>query len=103
MPPPDFLEKLELTPEDVQGITFYEGKGCDRCKGRGLAGRVPVIEVMSVSDRIRKAIIKRASATDIKKIAVEDGMKTLRAAGIDKAVEGLISLPEVLAISSDDH
>ncbi|MDZ4816565.1 MAG: ATPase, T2SS/T4P/T4SS family [Verrucomicrobiota bacterium] len=103
MPPADFLEKLDLTPEDVEGVTFYAGRGCDKCKGKGLAGRVPVIEVLSVSDRVRKMVIKRANSAELKKIAIEEGMMTLRMVAVEKAKEGIISLQEVIDISSDDH
>ncbi|MDL5047239.1 ATPase, T2SS/T4P/T4SS family [Oscillatoria amoena NRMC-F 0135] len=102
-PPPDYLAKLDLTPEDIEGVTFYEGRGCDRCKGKGYAGRLAVLEVLEVSDRIRKMIIKRANSNDIKKVAVEEGMKTLRMAGFDKVKEGLTTLAEVAAATSEDH
>lgn len=102
-PPADFLEKMDLTPEDIEGVTFYEGRGCERCKGKGYAGRLAVLEVLEASDRIRKMVIKRANSNDIKKVAVEEGMKTLRMAGFDKVKEGLTTMSEVQGATSEDH
>ncbi|MDD5349418.1 MAG: ATPase, T2SS/T4P/T4SS family [Chthoniobacteraceae bacterium] len=101
IPEPDVFEKLE-TPELI-GERFYRGAGCERCKGRGYAGRAAVLEVLPVSEAVRKLIVKRASASMIKNQAVQEGMKTLRMAGIDKAREGITTLEEVLRVTSEDH
>ncbi|XHR29955.1 MAG: GspE/PulE family protein [Chthoniobacteraceae bacterium] len=100
IPEPEVFEKLEI-PELV-GQTFYHGAGCDRCKGRGYSGRAAVLEVLPVSEAIRKLIVKRASASVIKLQAVQEGMKTLRMAGIDKAREGITTLEEVLRTTAED-
>jgi type IV pilus assembly protein PilB len=99
-PETELLEKLGIP--DQEGVTFYRGAGCDRCKKRGYAGRAAVIEVLPVSETIRRLIIKRASASVIKNQAVQEGMKTLRMVGIDKAREGITSLEEVLAMTQED-
>jgi type II secretory ATPase GspE/PulE/Tfp pilus assembly ATPase PilB-like protein len=96
----ELLEKLGIA--DQEGVTFYRGAGCDRCKKRGTQGRAAVIEVLPVSESIRRLIIKRASASVIKNQAISEGMKTLRMVGIDKAREGLTSLEEVLAMTQED-
>jgi type IV pilus assembly protein PilB len=101
LPEAELLEKLGIA--DQQGVQFYHGAGCDRCKKRGYQGRAAVIEVLPVSETIRRLIIKRASASVIKNQAVSEGMKTLRLVGIDKAKEGITSLEEVLRLTSDDH
>ena len=101
VPEPDVFEKLEV-PELV-GETFYRGAGCDRCKGRGYSGRAAVLEVLPISEAIRRLIVKRAPASVIKAQAVQEGMKTLRMAGIDKAREGITTLEEVLRTTSEDH
>jgi type IV pilus assembly protein PilB len=101
VPEPDVFEKLEI-PELV-GETFYRGAGCDRCKGRGYSGRAAVLEVLPVTEAIRRLIVKRASASVIKNQAVQEGMKSLRMAGIDKAREGITTLEEVLRTTSEDH
>lgn len=100
IPEPDLFEKLNI-PELV-GETFYRGAGCDRCKGRGYAGRAAVLEVLPISEAIRRLIVKRAPASVIKNQAVQEGMKTLRMAGLDKAREGITTLEEVLRSTSED-
>jgi type II secretory ATPase GspE/PulE/Tfp pilus assembly ATPase PilB-like protein len=87
----------------VEGQTFHHGLGCDRCKRRGYLGRAAIIEVLPVSETIRRLIIKRASAAVIKNQAISEGMKTLRMVGIDKAREGITTLEEVLRVTAEDH
>jgi type II secretory ATPase GspE/PulE/Tfp pilus assembly ATPase PilB-like protein len=99
-PEPELLEKLEIT--DAENTVFYRGMGCDRCKRRGYSGRAAIIEVLSVSETIRRLIIKRASATVIKNQAVAEGMRSLRMVGIDKAREGITTLEEVLRVTAED-
>jgi type IV pilus assembly protein PilB len=99
-PEPELLAKLDVQDD---GTTFYRGIGCDRCKRRGYVGRAAIIEVLPVSETIRRLIIKRASAAVIKNQAVSEGMKTLRMVGIDKAREGITTLEEVLRATAEDH
>jgi len=100
-PEPELLQKLGL--EDAHDTTFYHGAGCDRCKRRGYLGRAPIIEVLPVSEAIRRLIIKRATASVIKNQAISEGMKTLRMVGIEKAREGVTTLEEVYRVTSEDH
>ncbi len=100
-PEGDIMRDLGI--EEMVGETFYRGAGCDRCKGRGYGGRAALLEVLPVSEAIRRLIIKRASASVIKNQAVQEGMKTLRMAGVDKAREGITTLEEVFRITSEDH
>ncbi len=99
-PEPEILAKLNIEDD---GTVFYRGAGCSRCKGRGYLGRAAILEVLPVSEAVRRLIIKRASASVIKNQAVSEGMKTLRMVGIDKAREGVTSLEEVLGVTSEDH
>jgi len=99
-PEPEVFARLGIE----QGETaFFRGSGCDRCKGRGYLGRLALIEALTVSEAIRRLIMKRASAAVIKNQAVTEGMKTLRMVGIDKALEGQTTLEEVLRVAADDH
>ena len=99
-PEPELLQKLAI--EDNNTV-FYKGAGCSRCKGRGYLGRAPIIEVLPVTESVRRLIIKRASSNVVKNQAVSEGMKTLRMVGIDKAREGVTTLEEVLRVTSEDH
>jgi len=100
-PEQELLQKLGL--EESHDTVFYHGAGCDRCKRRGYLGRAPIIEVLPVSEAIRRLIIKRATASVIKNQAISEGMKTLRMVGIDKAREGVTTLEEVYRVTSEDH
>ena len=99
-PEPEIFTKLNI---ENDGATLYRGAGCSRCKGRGYVGRAPVLEVLPVSESIRRLVIKRASAAVVKNQAISEGMKSLRMVGIDKAREGITTLEEVLRVTSEDH
>jgi len=101
VPEPEMFERLGM--EAPKGATFYQGIGCDRCKNRGYSGRAAIIEALTVSEAIRRLIIKRASAAVIKNQAITEGMKTLRMVGIDKALEGITTLEEVWRVTAEDH
>lgn len=98
--PPKMFQDLGINPKSMDGVTFYRGRGCDRCKNTGYAGRAAIIEVMTMTDDIRKLVIKRASASEIGKVAVEQGMKTLRDAALDKVKEGISTLEQTLVVTS---
>jgi type II secretory ATPase GspE/PulE/Tfp pilus assembly ATPase PilB-like protein len=100
---PDAEALAKLGIEGDAGGTFYHGAGCDRCKGRGYLGRLAIVEALPVSEAIRRLIIKRASAVVIKNQAVNEGMKTLRMVGIEKAQEGATTLEEILRVTAEDH
>src|SRR5947208_3139457 len=101
VPEPELIEKLgQAGPKNT---VFYHGTGCDRCKGRGYLGRAALIEALPVSEAVRRLIIKRASAAVIKNQAVTEGMKTLRAVGIEKALEGVTTLEEIWRVTAEDH
>ncbi len=101
VPEPEVFTKLGI--EEMMGTTFYHGAGCDRCKRRGYSGRAAIIEVLPISEAVRRLIIKRASAAVIKNQAMAEGMKTLRMVGIDKAREGITTLEEILQVTAEDH
>lgn len=100
-PEPEIFEKFGM--QQVEGAVFYHGVGCDRCKGRGYLGRLAIVEALPVSEAIRRLIVKRASAVVIKNQAVNEGMKTLRMVGIEKALEGITTLDEILRVTAEDH
>jgi len=98
--PAKMFQDLDIDPDFFKGATIYKGRGCDRCKGSGYAGRAAVIEVMTVSDEIRKMIIDRKSAMEIGKMAISQGMKTLRDVALDKVREGISTLEQVLVTTA---
>ena len=98
--PAKMYEDLQIDPKILDGVTLYRGRGCDRCKNSGYAGRAAIIEAMTITDEIRKLIIKRAASQEISKVAIEQGMKTLRMVAIDKVREGMSTLEQVLVLTS---
>ena len=98
--PDKMYEDLNIPSNYFEGVPIYQGRGCDRCKNTGYAGRLAIVEAMSASDEIRKLIIERASSMEISKVAVSQGMLTLRQVGLEKARQGLTSLEQVLVTTS---
>jgi type IV pilus assembly protein PilB len=94
-----FLD-LNIEPGVFSGVQLYRGRGCDRCKNSGYAGRMAIIEAMNIDDDIRKLIITRAGSNELGKVAVEHGMKTLRTVGLTRAREGTSTLEQVLILTS---
>ena len=78
---------------------FRTGPGCQTCRKTGCRGRTGLYEVLTMSDRIKQQIIERAPAAQIRQTAVAEGMTTLLADGVCKAVEGITSLEEVLRVT----
>lgn len=94
------LRAVGFTEEEIkQGITLYGPNGCDACSG-GYKGRVGIYEIMVMNDRIAEAIMDNANSIEINKIAVEQGMLTLRRSALEKAMLGLTSIAEVKRVTS---
>jgi type IV pilus assembly protein PilB len=98
--PSKMFEDLGIDPATFQGVQLYRGRGCERCKNSGYAGRLAIIEAMTATDQIRKLIIARASTREMGKVAVSQGMKTLRMVGLDRARDGISTLEQVLLLTS---
>ena len=98
--PPKMYEDLGIDIAMFNGVQLYRGRGCERCKNSGYAGRFAIIEAMTITDQIRKLIIARASSREMAKVAISQGMRTLRMVGLDRAREGVSTLEQVLLITS---
>jgi type IV pilus assembly protein PilB len=98
--PAGMFRDLNIPPSYFEGISLFRGRGCERCNNTGYAGRTAIIETMTVTDEIRKVIIARGSAMEIGKIAIGQGMKTLRVVALDKVREGVTTLEQTLVITA---
>ncbi len=98
--PAQMFQDLSIDPSMFDGAPLYRGRGCDRCKNSGYAGRMAVIEGMTISDEIRKLIISRASTREMGKVAVGQGMRTLRMVALDRVRDGTSTLEQVLLLTS---
>jgi general secretion pathway protein E len=98
-PDPVVLKDLGMKPSHIQGKKLYRGKGCEKCINTGYLGRTGIYELLPVTNDIRKLIIEHADAVQIKEKAISNGMKTLLQDGIEKALQGITTLEEVLRVS----
>jgi len=98
-PPEEVLARLGL--EESSEMTFYRPRGCAACDWTGYAGRVPVLELLVVSQRIREMITAEKPISEIKEVAREEGMLTLREAALRKAVQGVTSIEEVIRVTAE--
>ncbi len=80
--------------------TLYRPKGCKRCNNTGYKGRLGIYEILLVTEEIERLAVKEATSEEIKRVGMEQGMKTLREDGIEKALKGLTSLEEVARVTS---
>jgi type IV pilus assembly protein PilB len=98
--PVKMFEDLGIDPVVFDGVQLFRGRGCDRCKMSGYVGRMAIIEAMTISDQIRKLVIARASTREMAKLAVNQGMRTLRMVALERAREGMSTLEQVLVTTS---
>jgi type IV pilus assembly protein PilB len=93
--PEEYLMAAGITEED-QKLTFYRGKGCDKCGNSGYRGRAGLYEVMAMSSELRRMIMHGASAEELRNQALTEGMLTLRMDGMKKIERGVTTLEEVI-------
>jgi len=96
------LKAIGIDPAEKPEHTFYRTKGCDRCNNTGYKGRAGVFEVLYITDKIRKIILNRGSSLDIKEVAREEGMRTLRESAVEKFKNGSTSYEEVVEKTFED-
>ncbi len=94
--PEQALIDAGYTPEEVKTTKIYHGKGCSTCSKGGYKGRTGLYEVMEINDELRELILVGASALELKKKAIEQGMITLRRSGLIKVALGQTTMEEVL-------
>jgi type IV pilus assembly protein PilB len=98
--PQQMYRDLGIPPGYFDGVQIFRGRGCERCNNSGYAGRMAIIEAMSITDEIRKLIINRSPAMEIGNLAISQGMKTLRMVSLEKVKEGLTTLEQVLVVTA---
>ncbi len=90
------LIKAGFSQEEAKNLQTFKGKGCKTCNGTGYKGRIGMYEVMEVGEDIQELILVGASAQEIRRKAIEEGMFTLRRSGLEKLKSGDTTLDEVL-------
>lgn len=96
------LKALNLThlPDDA---TIYKPKGCTACNYRGYDSRTTISELMLISDDIRALIMERADASRVKKLAIAEGMTTMRESAMSKVIRGITSIDEVIRVVNSEE
>jgi type IV pilus assembly protein PilB len=92
-----------LSEEEVAKTQIFKGRGCRNCSETGFKGRVAVYEVMELTEELKEFVLNGASAMELKREAIRGGMTTLRRSSLNKLVEGVTTLSEVLRVSAADH
>jgi len=104
-PLPELAAKLARVagPASSKGtITLHRAVGCDRCGGTGYLGRMVITEVLLMSDGIRQAVLRHATASELQHIAIQEGMITMYDDGLRKAMEGRTTVEDVMRVAAAD-
>jgi type IV pilus assembly protein PilB len=94
-PPAEVLKEVGVRDPNA---TFYRAMGCNNCSGTGYRGRIALVELMPMSEEIERLAVERSSSEDIRRLALAQGMRSLREDGMRKVERGITSLEEVLRI-----
>ena len=102
---PQVLIDLGVSPKEVSEYKVYRGKGdgCKACLGTGYKGRIAVYEVMVLTDELKEFVLSGASAIDLKREAIRQGMKTLRHSSLIKLKHGITTVEEVVRNTASDN
>ncbi|MCC6713031.1 MAG: type IV-A pilus assembly ATPase PilB [Candidatus Dadabacteria bacterium] len=102
--PPQVLIDLGVPPKDVSDFVVYKGtgEGCKTCSGTGYKGRLAVFEVMEINEELKEFILSGASALEIKREAIRQGMMTLRQSALVKLKQGITTIEEVVRNTAAD-
>jgi type IV pilus assembly protein PilB len=92
---PEELKEAGLDPAVWGSVPIMEGVGCLDCSGTGYHGRTAICELLDLTDRIREMIVDRRPTSEVKRIAREEGMATLRESGLAKVKAGITSIKEI--------
>jgi type IV pilus assembly protein PilB len=96
------LIDIGLTDAEAGSVICYKGTGCETCSGTGYKGRVAIYEVLGLRPELRDMIVNGAGGADIKRVAIRQGMRTLRMSGLQKLQEGVTTIAEVLRVTFKD-
>ena len=90
-----YMDQITLDTK-MEDLPTFRGKGCEQCDGTGLKGRQGLYEVMYMTPALRKLIMQSAGAAEIQKVAIEEGMLTLRMDGWLKVLKGICPLEQIV-------
>jgi len=93
---------MGLPPRFAGTFKLYKGSGCEICNGTGYKGRCAIYEVLTLNDAVKRAVAENASVLEVKKIAMQSGMQTLRQSAWKKVYKGITTVDEMLEASNAD-
>ena len=96
-PSEELLQRLDLPRDNSQSL--YKSVGCEHCRMTGYDGRTSIVEILTMNDAVRQALLKRADAAELQTLAREAGMVSLQRHGLSKALGGLTTVDEVLRVT----
>jgi general secretion pathway protein E len=100
VPSPADIEALAIDADPHAKL--FRGRGCDDCRGTGYRGRTGIYELFPITEDVRSLVLRRASSREIRRMAIDQGMVTLRQDGWARAVEGVTTIEEVLRVTQED-
>jgi type IV pilus assembly protein PilB len=95
--PADKLAQVGMSPADIARATLFKGKGCNQCGNTGYRGRLAIYEVFDFSTTLKEMVLRGVSAIELKRQAVQEGMRTLRDSALSRVAAGRTTLEEALA------
>jgi general secretion pathway protein E len=99
---PELVDQMRLGPAaDGDGVRLFAAKGCASCAGTGYRGQTALMELLPISDAIRRLVLQRAETRELHRVAVAEGMRTMYEDGVLKARAGITSIEEVLRVTRD--
>lgn len=98
---PELLEAAKKISAGEEGVTTKQGKGCHYCSRTGYKGRLGIYEILEISSAIREGILNKATAGELEKLAIHEGMLTMRQDGLRKIFQGLTTVEEVLRVTTE--
>jgi type II secretion system protein E len=98
-----FLASIAFPTERLHEGTVYEAVGCEECRMSGFRGRTGIYEILVMTDQIRPLVTARVSSSEIKQMALRQGMRTLRTDGWNKVLSGVSTIEEVMDATAEDE
>ncbi len=95
----DYMRELNIAHEDLARASVCTGAGCEKCMGTGYYGRTGIYEIMRITESVRKTFLTTSDADTIKRMAIQEGMRTLREDGAEKVLRGISTTEEILRVT----
>ncbi|MBW1972219.1 MAG: type II secretion system protein GspE [Deltaproteobacteria bacterium] len=102
-PSKEELTELGLNYRILGEKVFFKSNGCSKCMGTGFKGRTGIFELFVVDDEIQPLIMQKADSNILKKVAIKNGMTTLKQDGAEKVIQGITTVEEVLRVTQEEY